>query len=270
MAPNQQRGILFDLDGVLYNANQVIPGAVEAIRWVQAKKVPHLFVTNTTSRSRAALASKLAAFGFEIPEGSILTPAAAAAQWLRRRPAENLALFVQPSTRAEFAEMSWLDETADRGASYVIVGDLGEGWDYRTLNRAFRQLHYNPKAVLMALGMTRYWRTEDGISLDVAPFVVALEHASGRKAEVFGKPAARFFEAAAKRLDLPPDRIVMIGDDIATDIGGAQLAGMQGLLVRSGKFQASDLESDIKPDFVMDSIAGLENLWSSSIAVTDS
>jgi HAD superfamily hydrolase (TIGR01458 family) len=256
------RGILFDLDGVLYNAGQLIDGAVEAVRWVQEQRIPYLFVTNTTSRPRAALVEKLNSFSFSASERDILTPAVAASEWLRARQARDIALFVRPATRAEFEGLARVPELAETGASYVVVGDLGAHWDYPTLNRAFRLLHANREAQLIALGMTRYWQTEEGVSLDVAPFVAALEHASGRKALVFGKPAAEFFQAAANRLGLPPADILMVGDDIETDIGGAQSAGLQGALVRSGKFRPGDLNGSVRPGTVLDSVADLPSWWS--------
>src|SRR5262249_49913194 len=96
------RGILFDLDGVLYNSGALIPGAIEAVRWVRERGIPHLYVTNTTSRARAVLAAKLSAFGFEATESEILSPCVAAANWLRTRGSEPIALFVRPSTLSEF------------------------------------------------------------------------------------------------------------------------------------------------------------------------
>jgi HAD superfamily hydrolase (TIGR01458 family) len=129
------------------------------------------------------------------------------------------------------------------------------------LNRAFRLLHHNPDAKLIALGMTRYWLAADGIALDVAPFVAALEHATGRQPLVFGKPAERFFLAAAERLGLAPADILMIGDDIEADVGGAQAAGLRGALVRTGKFRPADLEGRIRPDMVWESVADLPRCW---------
>jgi phospholysine phosphohistidine inorganic pyrophosphate phosphatase len=122
-------------------------------------------------------------------------------------------------------------------------------------------LHHNPHAHLIALGMTRYWLAADGLSLDVAPFVAALEHAIGRQALVFGKPAAPFFRAAAEQLALPVGQVLMIGDDFEADIGGAQAAGMKAALVRTGKFRPSDLDRSVRPDAVLDSIASLPNWW---------
>jgi phospholysine phosphohistidine inorganic pyrophosphate phosphatase len=263
MDPDLPRGILFDLDGVLYNHNELIPGAVETVRWVQEHRIPYLFVTNTTSRSRAALVDKLNRFGFPALESQILTPAVAAAEWLRSQNGADIALFVRPSARLEFDGLACLPDNAEKDAAYVVVGDLGEEWDYRTLNRAFRLLHHNPHAQLIALGMTRYWLASDGISLDVAPFVAALEHATGRQALAFGKPAAPFFRTAAGRLAMPAEQVLMIGDDLVTDIGGAQAAGLSGVLVKTGRFRPSDLTGSVHPYAVLDSIASLPEWWPS-------
>jgi len=72
---------------------------------------------------------------------------------------------------------------------------------------------------------------------------------------VFGKPARRFFLAAAERLGIAPENILMIGDDIEVDVGGAQRAGLMGALVKTGKFRPSDLERPVKPDIVLESVA---------------
>ncbi len=255
------QALLFDMDGVLYNSEELIPGAAETLAWVRAREIPHLFVTNTTSRGRDVLAAKLARFGIPATPSEIMTPCEAAADWLRSRGATHVSLFLRPAARPAFDGLDLLPEVAESGANYVVIGDLASAWDFATLNRAFRLLHANPEAELIALGMTRYWKAADGISLDVAPFVAALEHATGRKALVLGKPAAEFFQAAADRLGVPNREILMVGDDIETDIAGAQLAGMQAALVRTGKFRELDLEGSVKPNAVLDSMADLPAWW---------
>jgi HAD superfamily hydrolase (TIGR01458 family) len=114
---------------------------------------------------------------------------------------------------------------------------------------------------LVALGMTRYWRAEDGLRLDAGAFVRALEYAAGRTAVVVGKPDRTFYGAAVEALHLPADQVVMVGDDIHTDVEGAQLAGLTGVLVRTGKFRASDLRGGVRPDAVLDSVADLPRWW---------
>ena len=114
-----------------------------------------------------------------------------------------------------------------------------------------------PKPKLVALGMTRYWQTAKGLQLDVGPFVKALEYAAGCEAVVLGKPSVQFFDTALRILHCEPSQAVMIGDDILGDVQGAQHAGIKDVLVRTGKFRLSDIDSGIHPDAIIDSIAGL-------------
>lgn len=257
------QGVLFDLDGVLYVGEAAIAGAVDVLRWVDDAAVPHLYVTNTTSRPRSAIVDKLAGMGMAVDPERILSPAVAARHWLATHVEGPLALFIPPATREEFADFARLAEDAQGGAGAVVLGDLGRGWDFDTLNRAFRLLMQAPAPALVALGMTRYWRTETGLQLDAGPFVRALEYATGREATVLGKPAPGFYAAAAGMLGLPAAALVMVGDDIQGDIGGAQASGMHTVLVRTGKFSAADLERGITPDAVLDSVADLPGWFAS-------
>lgn len=256
------KALLFDMDGVVYNSETLIPGAPETLAWVRERGIPHMFVTNTTSRGRGVLAEKLNKFGIPASEDDILTPCVAAREYMHERDgAGAAALFVPRKTFGEFAGLRLLGEDRESGARWVVVGDMGEAWNFQTMTRAFRLLHSTPEAEMIALGMTRFWQAEDGLRLDTAPFVAALECASGKKAAVLGKPAAAFFHAAAKRLGFAPEETLMVGDDVRVDVGGAQQAGLKGALVRTGKYRDSDLNGSVKPDFVIDSIAGLPALF---------
>lgn len=254
-------GILLDLDGVVYVGDEVVPGATDAVAWLRAHDVPHLFLTNTTSRPRSAVVGKLNGFGIEATEDQILTPAVAAVAWLRSAAAGRPALFVPDATMTEFAELDPLPPQAESDAGAVVVGDLGHRWDFSTLNRAFRLLMDESQPPLLALGMTPYWRAPDGLRLDAGAFVRALEYAVGREAIVMGKPDQEFYRSAVQALGTTESEVVMVGDDIRTDVGGAQQAGLAGVLVRTGKFSAADLRGDVRPDAVLDSIADLPGWW---------
>lgn len=258
--------VLLDLDGVVYRGDVAVPGAKETIEWFREQGVPCLFLTNTTSRPRAALVEKLAGMGIAVAEEQIFTPPVAAVQWLRTRVSNPMALFVPPATRRDFAALPSLPEQAECGAGAVVLGDLGTGWDFATLNRAFRLLMADPDTLLVALGMTRYWRAPDGLRLDVAPFVMALAHATGREPHVLGKPARPFFGSALQCLRATAGGAVMVGDDIRGDVDGAHKAGLRAVLTRTGKFRAEDLSGPIKPDGVIDSIADLPSWWRKHVA----
>ena len=253
------KAVFFDLDGVLYEGDQAVPGAPEAVRWFQEQGIPHLFLTNTTSRPRSALVAKLAALDIRVQEDSIFTPPVAARQWLQDQGRRRVALFVPEATREEFSGLVPVDREGEE-ADAVVLGDLGEAWDFATLNRAFRLLVDSP-AALVALGLTRYWKAPDGLRLDVGPFVKALEYATGKEAVVLGKPARPFYQAALARLGTTPEETLMIGDDIRGDVAAAQAAGLHAVLVRTGKFLPGDLEQGIEPDAVLDSVAELPGWW---------
>jgi HAD superfamily hydrolase (TIGR01458 family) len=255
------RGILFDLDGVIYLGEQLIAGAVEALEWVRARKIPHLFVTNTTSRPRAALCAKLAGMGISVQADSVLSPPVAAVHWLRANTQGPAALFIPEATRVEFDGLPLWNGDSGQSVASVVLGDLGQGWDFPRLNQAFLLLMQQPAPRLVALGMTRYWRASDGLRLDAGPFVAALQYATGIQPVVTGKPAAAFFHSGAGALGLEPAELLMIGDDIRGDIGAAQQAGLHAALVKTGKFQQHDLQGDVKPDVVLGSIAELPGWW---------
>jgi phospholysine phosphohistidine inorganic pyrophosphate phosphatase len=259
------RGLLIDLDGVIWEGDNAVPGALEALAWLTEQGIPHLFITNTTSRPRRLIAAKLAQLGMVISEDSILTPPVAACNWLASHAHGPAALFVPAATKEDFTKVEEYDLATDDAAA-VVIGDIGEEWNYHRLNQAFRLLMQEPTPVLIALGMTRYWRAADGLRLDVAPFVTALEHAADCKAVVLGKPSAAFFSVALTKINCAADETIMIGDDIVGDIDGAQQAGLFGILVRTGKFRKQDLEGAIKPGAVLDSIASLPSWWQKTIS----
>jgi ribonucleotide monophosphatase NagD (HAD superfamily) len=112
----------------------------------------------------------------------------------------------------------------------------------------------------VALSRDRYFRQGERLALDAGPFVAALEYAASTTADVAGKPSPAFFAAAVESLGLAPDRsVAMVGDDLWSDVEGAQRAGLQGWLVRTGKFREDVFRgASIVPDRVLESVAVLD------------
>ena len=253
--------LLIDLDGVVYQNNRLIDGALDALAWFHERQVPYLFVTNTTSRSRATLVKRFSGFGFDVDIDELMTPIVAAREYLASHSMRRLVSFVSDDASVDFDGFDQLPDTTTDPVDAVLIGDLGDAWDYARLNAAFRLLMQTPQPALIALGMSRYWRGPRGLQLDVAPFVRALECAAGCEAVVVGKPARAFFEAALSRLQAPAAEVYMIGDDIHSDVGAAQDCGIHGIQVRTGKFRETDLDGDIRPDTMLDSLADLPDWW---------
>ncbi len=249
------RGFLVDLDGTLYEADRVVPGAPEAIARIRELGVPVRFLTNTTRVPRSALVSRLEAMGLPVSLDMVYTAPLAAAAWLRERGRTRVSLCLPPHTIEDFPGFVCTDDRPDA----VVVGDLGPAWTFERLNLAFR--HVLEGAELVALHRNRYWQTADGLTIDAGAYVAALEYATGAQAVVVGKPSRPMFESAAASMDLSIDQVAVVGDDIQTDIGGAQAAGAMGVLVRTGKFRPEQLDrASIQPDAVIDSIARLPEM----------
>ena len=249
------RGVLLDLDGTIYEEDRLIPGAAAAVERLRRAGLAVAFCTNTTRMPRRALGARLAAFGIPAAPGEIVTAPAAAAAWLVAEGIRRVALYVADATREEFTDLT-MDDAAPEA---VVLGDLAAGWTFDVLNRAFRQVLAGAR--LVALQRNRYWKTADGLSLDVGPFVAALEYATNTTATVVGKPSAAFFALAVAALGVPPESVVVVGDDVTTDVLGARAAGLRAVLVRTGKYRSGDEGAATDADAVIDSIADLPALF---------
>ncbi len=246
------RGVLIDLEGVLYVGDQVIDGAVDTIDWLSEHQIPHRFVTNTTTQSRDELSRKMKARGFTVVPGDILSTPAAAAAYLRQQQLHSCFLVVSEAICDEFQEFTCVEVAPDA----VVIGDIGKDWDYDLVNHIAQMVMAG--AQLVALHKGKFWQTAEGLRVDIGAFVAGIEYVTGVEARVIGKPSAAFFQAGIEALQCPAESILMIGDDIESDVAGAQRCGMKGALVRTGKFRQEQLAaSEILPDAVLDSIAEL-------------
>jgi HAD superfamily hydrolase (TIGR01458 family) len=249
------QALLIDLDGVLYVGDDPIPGARDAVAALRRGGLALRFVTNTTVHPRARILESLHRLGFAVEAHELTTPAALAVAHCRQRGHRRVALLLLDEVKQDFAE---LEESVGE-VDAVVVGDLGSHFDYAVLNQAFRRLMDG--AELVALQKNRYWRTPEGLSLDVGPFVAALEYAARTRAFVVGKPSPDFFATVLDGIPVDARYAAMVGDDIESDVGGAQAAGLRGILVRTGKYRADAVNaSGITPTVTVGSIADVARL----------
>jgi HAD superfamily hydrolase (TIGR01458 family) len=252
-------GIMFDLDGVLYIGNKPIDGAVEAVEAIRQQGKICRFVTNTSTLSLASIQKKINALGFNVAPSEIMSAPQAALNYLKQQNNPVCRLLLAEDVKQDFADFA----QSDTDANYIIVGDIGNAWTYQMLNEVFSCLMRGAK--LIAIHKNRFWQTDTGLQMDIGAFITGLEYASNQQAMIIGKPSADFFQAVLADMQLPTDKVVMVGDDIDSDVAGAQATGIQGVLVRTGKYRKGYAEaSTIKPDAIIDSIADLPYLVQTS------
>jgi HAD superfamily hydrolase (TIGR01458 family) len=253
---------LFDLDGTLYTHEGPIPGAVAAIEELRRRGVPLRFVTNTTRTNRRAMRGRLASYGFSVGEEELFAPALAAVALCRERDLQVVAPFVARDVLEDLGGLELTGGVVGTGGAKpqaVVLADMGDAWTPALLNEAFR--YVLDGALLVVLQKGRYWLSADGLELDAGAFAAAIEYAAGREGVDCGKPRRAFYESVLA--SLPPaasaggvGRAVMVGDDLWNDVEGAQQAGLEGWLVRTGKFREDVLaRSGVTPDRVLASVS---------------
>jgi len=238
-----------------------LPGAVEAVTRLREMGLAVALLTNTTSRTRASVASTLIEAGFPVGVEDVLTaPALTAAYLAEHYPGARCALLNSGDIREDLAGVTIVDDN-DPEPDVVVLGGAGDEFSYAALNRAFG--HVRRGARLVAMHRNLYWRTDEGLQLDAGAFLLGLEEAAQVKAEVIGKPADPFFAAALTRLHADAATTLMIGDDIDADVLAAQRNGITGVLVKTGKYLPETHEAaDGDPDHVLDSISDVPALVS--------
>jgi len=252
------KGVLCDITGVLKESNttddgQAIQGSIEGIERLVAAGIKIKFVTNESQITRRELHQKLIRLGFSMPEDSIMPPAFAARSLIEK---ENLRphLLVHDDVLQDFEGLNTEDPNC------VVLGDAVEKFTYNNLNTVFR-LVKEKQCRLISLGKGKYYREDGQLTLDVGPFTAAVEFASDQTALVCGKPDKAFFQAGLDCLGLTADEAVMVGDDVVSDVGGAQNAGIRGVLVRTGKYTTQDeSHPTVKPHLIVDNFKALVDL----------
>ena len=137
-----------------------------------------------------------------------------------------------------------------------MLGDLDEGFTYSLLNKILYLL--DKGAQLISFHQNLYMLTESGRVLDSGAFSLVLQHLTGQQAIVMGKPSKQFFESAVARFNQLASNTVFVGDDITTDIAGANRIGAVSVLVKSGKYRDGDLDNTAtQPTYVIDSLPDL-------------
>jgi HAD superfamily hydrolase (TIGR01458 family) len=256
-ATSGKPAVLLDIDGVLHIGGEPIAGATAALDELRELSAGVRLVTNTTSKSRREILDQLHGLGFDVAVHEVLTPAALAVGHCQERKHRSVRLLVGAALLEDLAELA--EAQPGRPVDAIVLGDLGDGFTAEVLNEAFRALIDG--AELIALQHNRYWRSADGLVLDVGAYSAALEYGAGCEAVVVGKPAPDFFAAALATLGAEAGTTVMVGDDIEADVAGAIAAGLRGVLVRTGKYRRDTLDaSAVTPSAIVDSICDVPAL----------
>lgn len=249
-------GFLIDMDGVVYNGPQIIPGAVDFVNALVAREIPFAFLTNNSQYTRRDICTRLKGMGFNsIEDRHIFTSAMATGRFLAaQKPNGTAYVLGEQGLVLSLHEAGY--SMVDRDPDYVVVGE-GRNFTLERMEKAIDFIIDGSK--LIATNLDPSPRIKGWTKPGIAAIIALLENATGKKAFSVGKPSPVMLRAARKALKLDTAETCMIGDTMQTDIlGGVQL-GFKTILTLSGWSTPEILKDySYKPDLVISSIADLD------------
>jgi arabinose operon protein AraL len=267
-------GFVFDLDGTVYLGETALPGAVEGITELRRRGKLTLFVSNKPLQPRQVYAQKLTRLGIPTRSDEVITSAFVLGHHLANKwPHLKLYVIGEEGLRGELRSygLNVLDELADQDPKQVIdpqdidavVVAFDRTLDYRKLNTAYQALRRGAR--FFATNADKVCPMPGGGIPDAGGTLAALEHMSGREVELIaGKPSSLIMKVALELLDLPPERCMMVGDRLETDILMGHRVGMTTALVLTGVTRREDLAgAPVRPDHILESIAEITRLFGS-------
>lgn len=251
-------GLLIDLDGVVWIGREPVPGSAQALRSLLEAGKRIVFVTNNPGKLPATYAERLRGLGVGVGEEQIVTAGIAVARLAGEAAGEGGGAFViggEPLKEMVAATGARVLEGEEAWGAKAVVVSGHRGFDYGELVTAKRALERG--AALFATSHDPTMPYPGGELPGTGAVLAAVETASGRRAEIAGKPERHLFEMGREALG-GCESVAMIGDRISSDIAGGHAAGLATILVLSGTTSREEAAAaDPAPDFVVEDLSGL-------------
>ncbi|HNP71925.1 MAG TPA: HAD-IIA family hydrolase [Kouleothrix sp.] len=248
---------IFDLDGTIYLGDQLLPGAAETIAALRAAGRRTIFLSNNPTKTREQYAKKLSGMGIATPIDDIVNSSFVMVQWLlREAPGATLFVVGEEPLKHDLAAAGFaFSEQA--GAIDIVIASFDRTFVYHKLQVAFDAIRKGAR--LVATNGDRYCPTPAGGEPDAAAVIAAIEACTGARCDpIVGKPSPIMVALIMDLLKLPPERCIMVGDRLETDMRMGIAAGMDTCLVLTGDADRAALAaSGLNPTLVLERIDGL-------------
>lgn len=255
MSIGVRKGFLIDMDGVIYRSSELIAGAAEFIASLRRLRIPFMFLTNNSQRTRRDVATKLTRMGVPVEDRHIYTCAMATARFLASQKPRGTAYVIGEGGLLNALHLNGY-AIVDKQPDYVVVGE-GRTLSYEMLEEAVQMVLGGAK--LIATNLDPNCPTKSGTRPGCGAIVSLIEKATGVQAFSVGKPSPVMMRQARKELGMATSETIMIGDTMETDILGGVQMGYRTILVLSGGSKREDLANyAYQPDIVIDSVADLD------------
>ena len=248
---------IFDLDGTVYLGEAMLPTAVSTITHLRSLGKRTVFLSNNPSHTREEYAAKLTRLGLPTPPEDVINSSYVMADFLQKQmPGARLFVVGEESLCGELRRAGF-ELTEEATAVDAVIASFDRTFTYRKLQIAFDAIRHGAR--FFATNADRYCPVPGGGEPDAAAMIAAIEACTGKQVEaVVGKPSHYMAEAILTLLDLPPERCIMTGDRLETDVLMGLDAGMAGALTLTGATSEAALaQSSSQPTYVIRRLSDL-------------
>jgi 4-nitrophenyl phosphatase len=254
------RGFIFDMDGVIYRGNAVLPGAPEFTSALKRAGIPYLYLTNNSTTPPEQVAERLGRMGIPTDPAEVLTSAQATAAALKAEISGGRVIVVGEDGIRDALLHEGFTLTDDHGEADAVVAGLDRHMTYNRLKEAALAIRNGARFV--ATNTDRTLPTEIGLIPGAGAIVGALELATDVAPTVIGKPSAEIFRQALARLGVDCEHVGAVGDRPETDIAGGHAAGLSTIAVLTGVGTAEEFAAlDPPPDWVFENLGELQRVY---------
>ena len=247
---------LIDIDGTLYDGEELISGGLEAIADLRRRGLPFLLVTNTTRMPKIEIMGRLDRLGYRIDEAEVLPVPQAAVSYIQaRKPNARCFMIADPNITEQFRAAGLEVFHDEQPADFVVVSYF-QWIDFGQIDIACQLIKGGAEAVSLHRDVSY---PEGGrFYVSLGPVVASLELVTGKPVTIIGKPSARFFGLSLEHAGFEKAETVMIGDNYDGDVRGAIKAGLRAIQVKTGSYNPKLIEeADTPPTWTLSSIADL-------------
>jgi 4-nitrophenyl phosphatase len=251
MHPHRIRAAVFDIDGTLAMMDKrtgtytALPGAIEALAACRASGKPVVAYTNGTFFPPAHYHPLLVDAGLLLDPGHILTPGAVAAHTLKSAGYRRVMVVGAEGTRVPLrdAGIEVVEPVAGAGPVDAIMLGWSKDFGARDLEAVCNAV-WDHGAPVYAASVAPFFATSEGRMIGVSGAVAAMvEHTTGAKATVLGKPALYGMKMIAELTGVDPQEMVVVGDDPKLEIRMARTAGALAVGVTTGLVDRAGFEA---------------------------
>lgn len=246
--------LIVDLDGVVWRGLKPLTTNISVLKKLANNDVKIIFLTNNSTRSRYEYLDRLAGYGFRTSLENIITSGFLVAEYIKKSNGKKVFVIGEAGLYYELVVDGLIPVTIGTPAEHVVVG-LDRFLTYNKISYAVKLILEG--ASFIASNCDKTYPVEEGVEPGAGSIVAMISEAVGREPDIItGKPNPWILDYIFEKYNMDPDKVLIIGDRIDTDIYMGYRRGVDTLFILTGVGKPSDIDKyGVKPTYIASDLA---------------